>query len=144
MQQAFPHWVFLGFILGFFELGFCFLFLSFKKKLSKNPIRAEANQHSLLRTFKPGKKKYHRETNRGSRSKNYPSQPRPTTVTAGTCVSAPLTRLGAPLTTSLLSTAACAREPRPHAGSLPSPEKGLGPPAAILKGNDVWIEVISL
>lgn len=72
-----------------------------KKKPLKKTLQDKDNQYSLLGTFKPRNKKYHRETKRGSRSKKPPRQPRPTAVTAGAFAPAPLTRPAAPLTTSL-------------------------------------------
>lgn len=114
MQETFPYRVFLGFILGFFVLVSSppsFLSVRREKKgLKKCPQGQRQSIFTIENLQTQEKKKYHRETNRGSRSKTSPSQPRPTTVTAGARVPAPLTRLGASLTTSPLSTAACARE----------------------------------
>lgn len=119
---------------------FPFLSLKKTKKLSKKTLRDKNYQYSLLRTFKPMKKKYHRGTKRGSRlrktiqaSQDPPqSQLEPVFCTTDN-------------TGSVINhfSSACAREARELRKAscrlLAKCEKGLGPPqAAALKGNAIW------
>lgn len=108
----------LGFVLCFLGgwVVCCWLFfLSFikgeKKSSQKDTSGRKTTDMHYGEPSNPGKN-YHRETNRGSRSKKKTlSKPAKTHHShSWSCVSAPLTRLGASLTTSPLGTAACARE----------------------------------